>query len=175
MDYKGVATSLFGSLADKYRESFLMLKNSLLSANIKTPLRTYMSVTFLATVLAYFGTMGAVAVLTSLSILKISGIMIFVYFVSAPIFVACLTFLTMVVYPSQVAISRNRNIETNLPFVLTHMGAVAESGVPPYIIFKLIGQFEDYGDIALEMRKIVRNVDEFGVDPITAVKAAKSI
>jgi flagellar protein FlaJ len=50
------------------------------------------------------------------------------------------------------------------------MGAVAESGVPPYIIFKLIGEFEEYGEIAKEMKKIMRNIESFGLDPLTAVK-----
>jgi flagellar protein FlaJ len=66
--------------------------------------------------------------------------------------------------------SRKSNIESNLPFVLTHMGAVAESGVPPYVIFRLISQFEEYGEISKEMGKIVRNIETFGIDPLTAVK-----
>ena len=66
--------------------------------------------------------------------------------------------------------SRRKDVETNLPFVLTHMGAVAESGVPPYIIFKLIGEFEEYGEVSKEMKKIVRNIDMFGLDPLAAVK-----
>jgi flagellar protein FlaJ len=50
------------------------------------------------------------------------------------------------------------------------MGAVAESGIPPYLIFRLISQFKEYGEVAKEMEKIVRNVDTFGIDPLTAVK-----
>ena len=65
---------------------------------------------------------------------------------------------------------RRKSIEVNLPFVLTHMGSVAQSGVPPYVIFKLISQFEEYGEAAKEFGKIVRNIEVFGMDPITAVK-----
>jgi flagellar protein FlaJ len=50
------------------------------------------------------------------------------------------------------------------------MGAIAESGIPPYVIFKLISQFREYGEVANEMRRIVHNIDSFGLDPLTAVK-----
>jgi flagellar protein FlaJ len=80
------------------------------------------------------------------------------------------TFIVFTFYPSQKAERRKRDIEANLPFALTHMGAIAESGIPPYVVFKLISNFKEYGEISKEMGKIVKNIDEFGVDPLTAVK-----
>jgi flagellar protein FlaJ len=66
--------------------------------------------------------------------------------------------------------SRRRSIETNLPFALSHMSSIAESGIPPYMIFRLLLRFEEYGEISKEMKKIVRNIDVFGIDPLTALK-----
>ncbi len=171
MNYNGLAVRLFGTLVDKYGNSFLITKNSLLTANIRTSFRTYMSIVFLTALLAFVGSLITVLILFKvLAVINVPEMMQLLYIIFIPITAAIIAFSFLIVYPSQVAIVRQRNIESNMPFVLTHMGAIAESGVPPPVIFKLISQFGEYGDIAIEMRKIVKNVDEFGVDPLTAVK-----
>ena len=171
MGYKSTAVKLFGNLADKHGNSFIITKNGLITANIKMPFRTYISIMFLTTALAFVGSLITLFILLKvLAVIQIPELAQLPYLIFAPIFAAAIAFATFIIYPSQVVLTRKRNIETNLPFVLTHMGAVAESGVPPQVIFKLISQFEEYGDVAIEMRKIVKNVDEFGVDPLTAVK-----
>ncbi len=171
MSYKSIAVQLFGNLADKYGESFIITKNSLLTANIKMPFRIYLSVLFLTTALVSIGTIIVLFILLKvLSVAQIPEIMQIVYIIFIPIIAAVLTFSVLIIYPSQVSVVRERNIETNMPFVLTHMGAIAQSGVPPQVIFRLVSQFDEYGDVAVEMRKIVKNIDDFGVDPLTAIK-----
>ena len=171
MSYKSIAVQLFGNLADKYGESFIITKNSLLTANIKMPFRIYLSVLFLTAALVSIGTLIVLFILLKvLSVAQIPEIMQIVYIIFIPIIAAVLTFSVLIIYPSQVSIVRERNIETNMPFVLTHMGAIAQSGVPPQVIFRLVSQFDEYGDVAVEMRKIVKNIDDFGVDPLTAIK-----
>ncbi|MEM5802755.1 MAG: type II secretion system F family protein, partial [Candidatus Aenigmatarchaeota archaeon] len=83
---------------------------------------------------------------------------------------ALIAFGVLVMYPYQKVMSRKKNIDINMPFALTHMAAIAESGVPPYMIFKLLSNFDEYGEIAREMKVLVRNIDTFGVDPLTAVR-----
>lgn len=168
--FKGFATSLFGSLVDKYKDMFIFVKESLLKADIKIPFRAYMSMVFLTGVIAYFGSL--ITLIIALQIIEVPLLMMIVYCIFVPIMVAvaCVSILTF--YPYQKMLSRRKNIETNLPFVLTHMGAIAESGIPPYVIFRLISEFEEYGEISKEMKKIVRNIDAFGVDPLTAVRQA---
>ncbi len=73
-------------------------------------------------------------------------------------------------YPFQLLESKQRNIETNMPFAINHMAAVAESGVPPYIMFKLLANAKEYGEISNEAKKIVRNIDVFGMDVTRAIK-----
>jgi archaellum biogenesis protein FlaJ (TadC family) len=103
-------------------------------------------------------------------LLKTVLLLTIVYSVFGAISITVLSFSFIVFYPIQKAMARERNIETNLPFALTHMGAIAESGIPPYIIFKLISECEEYGELAKEMKKIVRNIETFGLDPLTSVK-----
>jgi len=167
-EIKGIATNLFGSVVDKYSNVFSSLKNSLSKANIKTPFRTYLSLVFFISVFSVIST--ALAVSVTMYILGMSSMLMIIYSVFSSFIVAIGSFVLMLFYPVQKAISRRKNIETNLPFVLIHMGAVAESGIPPFVIFKLISRFEEYGEIAKEMQKIVRNIELYGIDPLTAVK-----
>lgn len=167
-NYKGLATSLFGWVVDKYPNIFTVVRDSLPKANIRITLKSYVSMAFLGSALGYFGSL--FALILTLGIMQVSPMMkvMFVIFIPVTVAVTCLIFVMFI--PYQRVLTRRRNIETNLPFVLTHMGAVAESGIPPYLVFRLISQFKEYGEVAKEMEKIVRNVDRFGIDPLTAVK-----
>lgn len=169
MNYRGYATSLFGSIADSYEKSFQTLKDTLPKADIKVAFRTYMSVSILTTIIVYVIALTGTAIISQL-ILKPSPIMFVYYMVFIPILTAVMCFLMFNFYPNQKVSSRRKNIEVNLPFVMTHMGAIAESGVPPQVIFKLMSRFKEYGETSVEMGKIVRNIDMFGIDPLTAAK-----
>jgi len=134
------------------------------------PFRTYVSWTIFLTIISFI-----ISTIATASILAINGfgMPVFVRVIMAilvPFMISAGTFVYFFFYPAQMSGSRRKDMETNLPFALTHMGAVAESGVPPYVIFKLISEFDEYGEIAKEMGKIVRNIDNFGLDPLTAVK-----
>lgn len=169
MNYRGYATALFGTVADMYEKSFQGLKETLVKADIKIAYRTYMSVSILTTAIVYIAAAVGIVILSQL-LLKPSAIMFVYYIIFIPVLTAVMCFLMFNFYPSQRVSSRRKSIEVNLPFVLTHMGAIAESGVPPQMIFKLMSQFREYGEISKEMGKIVRNIDMFGIDPLTAIK-----
>lgn len=166
--FKGLATNLFGNIIDKYSKFFLPIKDTLPKADIKIPFRTYMSMIFLVSAFLYLASL--VSIFFVLKVFIVSTFLMIAYLIFVPITIALISFTTLSFYPYQKANDRRRNIEVNLPFVLTHMGAIAESGIPPYIIFKLIGGFEEYGEVSQEMNKVVRNVDTFGLDPLTAIK-----
>ncbi|HLC39538.1 MAG TPA: type II secretion system F family protein [archaeon] len=168
VSFKGLATLLFSGLVDKYGAIFNIVKETLPKADMKIALRTYMSVAFLYTMIAYIFSVIGVGV--AVFILQVPLLLTIAYVLFIPLTVAMMTFLFIVFYPMQKGGSRKKSIESNLPFVLTHMGAIAESGVPPYVIFRLISEFSEYGELAKEMGKIVRNIEQFGIDPLTAVK-----
>jgi flagellar protein FlaJ len=166
--FKGFATAAFGGFVERYANIFAVVKESLPKANIRIAFRTYMSLILLVSVVVYF--ISLVITITAVLFIKVSFLMSIMFVVFIPVLSAVVIFLALTFYPLQKMSSRKKNIESNLPFVLTHMGAIAESGVPPYVIFRLISQFEEYGEISKEMGKIVRNIETFGIDPLTAVK-----
>jgi len=166
--FKSLAVSMFGWVAEKYESVFSIVKYSMPKAEMKITFKTYLSMVFMTAAIAYFSTI--FALFLALKIVEVSFFMEVVYLIFVPIITAVSSAVILIFYPYQKMLNRRKSIETNLPFVLTHMGAVAESGVPPYVIFKLIGEFEEYGEVSQEMKKIVRNIESFGLDPLRAVK-----
>jgi len=162
------ATRIFGPIVEKNENLFAPLKDSFQKADIKMPFISYASLmlffsflTFIYVfVFSYF-----VFLLFQREIL----VSIFYSFFAA-LLSSVLVFFVAYSYPIQRVSSRKRNIEVNLPFVIIHMGALVEAGLPPYQMFKLISSFEDYGEVAKEFSKIVRNIEQFGLDPLTAIK-----
>jgi len=73
-------------------------------------------------------------------------------------------------YPRQMMQIKKRSIEANIPFAANHMAAIAASGVPPHAMFRLLVDAEEYGEIANQAKKIVRNVQVFGMDVSSAIR-----
>jgi len=169
ISYNAIATVLFGVLVDKVGKNFGFLRDSLPRADVKTPFRTYLSAVFLNTLVVYFFSLVFFTAVTTffLELKTLHKIILIGYL---PFMLALVASGVLVIYPYQKVMGRKKNIDVNLPFALTHMSAISESGVPPYMIFKLLSKFDEYGEIAREMKVLVRNIDTFGVDPLTAVK-----
>ena len=74
------------------------------------------------------------------------------------------------IYPIQKVSSRKNSIEANMTFALNHMSAIASSGVPPFVVFKLLTNVREYGEVREEARRITRNVEVFGMDLLSAIR-----
>jgi flagellar protein FlaJ len=166
--FKGIAVSLFGWVIDKHEDTFKFVKEWLPRADIRMTVRSYVSIMFFAAAITFMSSILALSL--ALRIVTVSVIMKVALFIFVPLLTSVATVVILMFYPYQKATTRKKNIESNLPFVLTHMGAIAESGVPPYVIFRLVAEFEEYGEVSYEMKKIVRNIEQFGINPIKAVK-----
>jgi flagellar protein FlaJ len=164
----GIAYKLFGKIAEKYANNFSFLKDYLLKADVKIPFTAYLSTTFFLSSLIFISSFFATFLLLQILEIPIMLKIAYLFFVPVLITVAC--FAILIFYPVRKVTSRAKNMEVNVPFVIIHMGAIAESGVPPYVMFKLISQFKEYGEVAKEMEKIVRNIEAFGMDPLSAIK-----
>ena len=165
---KKFAIKMFGKTSDRFSNNFVSLKETLITANARILFRTYLSIAFLFSFITFAFTF-LLTLITSIFLqldilFAIFGLMV------VPSFFALLTFFLIFVYPFTVTQSRKRDIEANLPFALTHMSAISESGAPPLAIFKILSQFNEYGEISKEAREITRDVEVFGMDEISALK-----
>lgn len=165
---KGLATSYFGWIVEKYPEFFTSVKENLPKADMKINHRTYVSlVIFISTIFFFLTFLFSFFILISF---QTPIILTTIYSFFTSLLIALVCFLVFIFYPMQKASKRKKDIESNLPFVLTHMSAICETGAPPYIVFKLLSRFKEYGEISKEMEKIVKSIEDLGADPLTAVK-----
>ena len=83
------------------------------------------------------------------------------------------TFLFSYFYPKMLASGRKSKIDLDLPYAITYMQALSTT-VTLYDIFKGVFESRDlYGEVSKECGLIVRDVEVFGFDLITAIENAK--
>lgn len=162
------ANALFGPTVDKYGDQFETLKDDLKKADMDVLYRTYVSKMFLY---SWFGfILGFIGGLTYLFTGELTLMNALRYIVGVPFSLALAIFGFMYLYPSRQAKKRKNRIDTNLPFALNHLGAIATSGIPPQSMFELLNTFEEYGGISEEAGEISRRINVFGEDLTTALK-----
>ncbi len=165
----GFASKNFGSIVDTNPDIFKSLYDIVPRSDIGIPGRNYGAMMILSTVVGYFIGLALLIVLLSTvwhpNIFTMIGGIIFI-----PIAFSMCVFLIAYYIPYNQMMSRKTSIETNLPFAIAHMGSIATSGIPPSAIFKLLSDFKEYGALAVEMGKIVRNMDMFGMDPMSSIR-----
>ena len=168
-EYRKFASRTFDWISDKYPDVLNPVKFTLPKSGLMVSPKNYISTICLTMSIGYFSSL----IITSILILTVLRLNIFLTVLSlifVPVIVGMIILVAGIFYPYERVISRKRNIETNLPFAISHMGAIAASGVSPQAIFKLLSEFKEYDVIAEEMQKVVRNVEVFGIDPMTALK-----
>lgn len=173
--YGKVANRFFEGMTLKltkdYPEIFVKLYQDRNSAGIKVLSKTYISMGLMSAVIAFLAvTILASAFFTneSLAVQIARGFML-------GIFSSIGTLGFFYFYPSSVVSEREKEIKTDLPFVIVHMSAVAGSGAKPISMFSTILTSGQYPGIRDEVKKIVNYVNIFGYDISTALKVvAKS-
>lgn len=166
--YSKMALSLAGWFVESFQDLFKPLNKELPKAGISIPKKVYYAIIVFSSFLAY--AISLIAVLLSFLIFKYNPFSFVIYIIFIPLLAAITVFIIGYFYPIQRAASRRARIETNLPFVVAHMGAIVSSGIPPSAVFKLLSKFKEYDVLAEEMERIVTNIEVFGLDPVTAMK-----
>jgi len=167
--YERMSKSAFGWLVENYIENFEPLKQHIRGARINVLLKTWVSIIFFTSLIAYFAGLAFVIILGMFIEFYILLYIVMIVFI--PVLVASFTFLIFYIYPMQKAKSRASSIENNLPFAITHMAATASSGIPPEFMFSIIGQFKEYGEISKEAQMVVKNIKTFGSSSVAAMKS----
>ena len=73
-------------------------------------------------------------------------------------------------YPAIMAGDRKRNIEQLLPYAINYMSAMSGAGVLPVDLFRSLAQNNIYGEVAVEMRYLVRDIEVLGHNLVTGMK-----
>ena len=84
--------------------------------------------------------------------------------------------MTYVIAPlllRNAGVERAKDIDANLPHGLGYMLALANAGLPPREVWASLGRAEVFGALAVEAQRIVRDLDVFGHDLLTALRSAQ--
>lgn len=73
------------------------------------------------------------------------------------------------IYPAFLVDSISRDIDSNLAYATTHMATIAGTGVPVYVIFRLVADFKEYGEVSKAFGRISRDIEVFGTDTLSAI------
>ncbi len=165
--YKNLAVVMFGSLADRTAKYFESQRVLLMQAGITITLKAWIAMLFLSVTLAYVVTFLVIEVLNVIFLWEFFFFAYLIIFV--PILAAAFCFLFFYIYPIERVKAIEKSIETNLPFALAHMSAIARSGIPPEFMFEMLAQFREYGAISDQARLIMRNITTLGMPSVIAI------
>lgn len=158
-----------GNIGTRHFSRFETLKEEIKKSNLSILYEVYIGRMLLFTIAAF-----------CVSIVGITSV--FLYFVQVPfsfamisgviggITTSVLVLFVFYSYPFHQLTVKRTSIETNAPFAINHMAAIAASGVPPFIIFRLLMHVKEYGELTNEFKRIVRNTELFGMDIISSIK-----
>jgi len=162
---EGVSYRLFGSISPKFLGGIFEFEDHLAKAGIKIYPETYISLMFL------IATLTIPISIVALVLIYFTQILFLIFLVPMPIYVM----IGFMVVPSSKASERSSGLEREMPFAATYVTVMASGGIPPYMSFKRLTDVELLPATRKEARALIRDVEIFGVDPLSALeKAAKN-
>ena len=161
---EGVSYRLFGGIAPKFLSGVFQFKEHLTRAGIKIYPETYISLMFL------ISTLTLPVSIVALVLIYFTHFIPLIFLVPMPVYVM----IGFMIVPSSRASERASALEREMPFAATYVTVMASGGIPPYMSFKRLTEVELLPATRKESRGLIRDVEIFGVDPLSALeKAAK--
>lgn len=168
--YRILASNLLNKYVEPHLGSYRHVNKDLKMANISIMLREYISVVYFTTILAAVVSLPVSFVLSFLLtgdlVASLAYMGIFGGISTAAAYLIALE------YPAMAANDRKRNIDNNLPFATLYMNTIAGTGAPPHLMFKLLADFKEYGEVSSEAQAIVEDIEIKGSDIQVALQRA---
>lgn len=166
--YKDIVKFL-GNFGVRYFSGSLQpLKEEIIKSNLSMLFELYVGRMILLTIVGFITTFAFI-----LAMFTVIGVPFLISLIGALISASAISFVVLTIYhsyPFQLLSSKKNSVEGNMPFAINHMAAISASGVPPFVMFKLLMSIPEYGEVSNEAKRIVRNVDTFGMDVVSAMK-----
>jgi len=179
--YIRLANLWFSDYSEKIinKKTFQDLERDLIKANLQFTSRSYISVIFLTTLLAFF-----VGIIIALFFLFFSiGANLPIITMATEGFASrwwksliiviispIATFIMVYLYPSLEKSSAERRIEEELPFATIHMSAISGSMIDPSKIFDIIISTHEYSALEKEFKKLINEINIYGYDLVSALR-----
>ena len=160
---EAISFRLFGKTAPHViRKVLPKTKNTLEKARIKIYPETYISLMFFTALLTLPVSIIAGAAALSFSFLPL------LILVPLPLFVM----LGFILVPMNNASDRSACLEREIPFASAYISVMSSGGIAPYTSFKRLSQVNLMPAMSREAKDIVKDVEIFGIDPLTALETA---
>jgi flagellar protein FlaJ len=149
-------------VATKFLANVFEFKGNLEKAGIKIYSETYISMMFFATLLTLPVT------IISLVLLYFTKLIPLIFLVPLPIFIM----IVFMIMPSMKAGERATSLEREMPFASAYITVMASGGISPYMSIKRLSKVDLMPSMRKEAREIIRDVEIFGIDPLSALHHA---
>jgi len=166
----------FQVVGDRTARLFPLFKDvdvNLRRSGMNISFRAYVSLAILTSLLASISLLILVPVIL-VFLLHISFIPSLLFGVGVSMLAGALALIGFYVYPIYRADSLKRRLEDGLPFTTGYMAILAGADVPPDRIFRSLAQVRAPLAVSDEARRIVRDVELFGFDIVSALKSASN-
>jgi flagellar protein FlaJ len=157
-----VSFRIFGSFAPAFLKNVYEFKGTLERARMKIYPETYVSMMF------FFAALTIPVSVVSLILMFFLGFIPLLFLIPLPLYVMA-GFLFM---PMSKASDRATALEREMPFAAAYVSVMASGGIAPYSSFKRLSQVELMPAMQNEAKEIIKDVEIFGIDPLTALGAA---
>jgi flagellar protein FlaJ len=162
---EGLSFRFFGRIAPVFLKNVFEFEGYLKRANMRIYPETYVSLMLFAAFLTLPVSIAAIMIVYFLQLMPA------IFLVPAPFFVM----IVFILAPMSKAGERSSKLEREMPFAATYVAVMASGGIPPYTSFKRLGEADLLPSMSQEARSLIRDVEIFGVDPLTAMqKSAKA-
>jgi len=156
-----------GRLLPLFRDVDVNLQRSRMGVSF----RGYVSLAVLGAMLVSLSALVFVTLFTVL-LFRLSVFSSVLFGVGATLLAGALTLIAFYAYPVLQADSMKRSLEDELPFTAGYLSILAGAGVPPAQMFRSLSQIDSSLAVSKEARLIVRDVELFGVDVVSAMSTA---
>jgi len=153
---------LFGGIAPFFLKHIYQFKDTLERARIKIYPETYVSLMFFTALLTI-----PVSVI-ALVFLLVFGFMPIIFLIPFPFYIMA----GFLIIPMSKASDRASGLEREMPFAAAYISVMASGGIAPYTSFKRLSNVELMPAMRGEAREIIKDVEIFGIDPLTALEVA---
>jgi flagellar protein FlaJ len=138
-------------------------------SGIRIPLRAYVSLTVLVTIIISVSAFATVPCLLFF-VFRIPLFPAFLFGVGACMFASAFSTIGFYAYPIYRADKHKRNLEDEIPFTTGYMAILTSAGVSPEKIFHSLSNLSLPLAVSTDAKDIVRDVNLFGKDIISALE-----
>jgi flagellar protein FlaJ len=160
--FEGYSYRIFGNVATRFLGNVFEFKNLLERAGIKIYSETYVSMMFFASLVTL------PVSIVSLVLIFLTKLIPLIFLVPTPLYIMIIFMIT----PSMKATERASSLEREMPFAAAYITVMASGGISPYVSLKRLSGVDLMASMQKEAREIMRDVEIFGTDPLSALEHA---